>query len=195
MTWYAQTPALRTRQLVSDALLLLWLAAWAWLAHAVHEAVQRLAGPGRSLEDAGRSIGSGLGGAAERAGDVPVVGGALRAPLAGAADGGRALERAGVAQQSAVDHLALLLALVLFVLPAAWALARWLPGRLRWRRNARAALLLRADVDLLALRAATSAPLDELARLGPEPVGRWRRGEPGAAEALAALELRALGLR
>jgi hypothetical protein len=76
-----------------------------------------------------------------------------------------------------------------------WALGRWLPPRLQWSREAGAAGRLRGDVELLALRAAASAPLAELSRLGPDPVTRWRAGDAGAGAALAALELQRLGLR
>jgi hypothetical protein len=157
--------------------------------------VRRLSAPGRELEEAGSGLSGGLGRAAERAGDVPVVGGGLSAPLDAAAGAGDALARAGTAQQEAVGTLALLLALLLAGLPVAWALQRWLGSRWRWARQASAATRLRGDVELFALRAAAHRPLHELARLGTDPVGRWRRGEPGAAEALAALELRAQGLR
>lgn len=47
--------------------------------------------------------------------------------------------------------------------------------------------------DALA-RAAAGAPLAEPARLGPEPVTRWRAGDAEAGRALADLELRRLGL-
>ena len=194
MSCYAETPALRTRQLVGDALLLLWCAVWLRVGFAVHGAVERLAGPGRSLQDAGGGLRDGLAGAAERADDVPLVGGGLRAPLDAAAGAGDALVRAGEAQERAVGQLALLLAVVVVALPVLWALSRRVPARLAWSREARAGRALRGDVELLALRAATSRPLAELAALGPEPVGRWRRGEHGAAEALAGLELAALGL-
>ena len=195
MKWYAELPAVRTRQLVRDTAVLGWVLLWIWLGEKVHDGVRRLAAPGRELEDAGGGLTSGLSSAADRAGDVPLVGDGLRAPLAAAADAGGALERAGAAQQAAVDHLALLLALLVAGLPILWAVASWLPARLRWGREAAAAVRLRGDVDLLALRAATARPLSALATLGPEPVGRWRRGEPGAAQALAGLELRELGLR
>lgn len=138
MSWYADTPSLRTRQLVGDALLLLWCAVWLRVGVAVH--------------------------------------------------------RAGEAQERAVGQLALLLAVVVVALPVLWALSRRVPAPLAWAREARAGRALRGDVELLALRAAASRPLRELAALGPEPVGRWRCGEPGAAEALAGLELAALGL-
>ena len=195
MTLYAQTGPLRTRQLLTDAAVAVWVVVWLRIGASVHEAVRRLAAPGRELEEAGNGLSGGLTRAAERADDVPVVGGGLSAPLDVAAGAGDALARAGVAQQEAVATLALVLAVLLAGIPIAWALQRWLPGRLAWARQATAAARLRDDVELFALRAAVGRPLHELARLGPDPVGRWRRGEPGAAEALAALELRARGLR
>jgi hypothetical protein len=195
MTWYAEMPAKRTAQQLGDLAVAAWILLWIWIGHAVHDAVRRLAAPGRELEDAGSSLAGGLRGAAERAGDVPVVGDGLRAPLDTAAGAGDAVARAGVAQQEAVGTLALVLALVVAGLPIAVALLLWLPGRLHYARDAAAARRLSGDVELLALRAATSQPLHVLARLGPDPVTRWRRGEPQAAEQLAALELRRLGLR
>ena len=195
MKWYADNAAVRTRQLLSDVAVAVWVVVWLRIGASVHDAVQQLGAPGRELEEAGTGLSGGLTRAAERADDVPVVGGGLSAPLDVAAGAGDALARAGVAQQEAVATLALVLAVLLAGIPIAWAVQRWLPGRLSWARQATAAVRLRDDVELFALRAAASRPLHELARLGPDPVGRWRRGEPGAAEALAALELRAQGLK
>ena len=195
MHWYAENPALRTRQIRLDAAVAAWVLLWLWIATAVHGAVDRLAGPGRELQEAGERLSGGLSGAAEQADDVPLVGGGLRSPLDAAAGAGDAVASAGIAQQDAVGTLALVLAVLLAGLPIAWALQRWLPGRLAFARDHRAAVQLRDDVELWALRAALQRPLHELARLGPDPVGRWRRGEPGAAEALAALQRRAQGLR
>jgi len=194
MRWYAETPALRNRQILSDLGVLLWSLLWLRIGTAVHGAVMKLAAPGRQLEDAGNSLSGGLSDAAGKAGGVPLVGDGLRSPLDAAAGAGKALAGAGIAQQDAVSALALLLGVVIVLLPVLYVVGRWLPGRMRWGREASAAASLRGDVELLALRAATRLPMSSLARLGPEPVGRWRRGEPGAAEALAALELRELGL-
>ena len=195
MKWYAETGPLRRRQLLTDAVAVLWLVLWLRIGLAVHRTVSRLAAPGRQLEEAGDGLADGLTGAAESTDDLPLVGGSLRAPLDAAAGAGSALARAGVAQQEAVAVLALLLSVLLAGIPIAWALQRWLPDRLTWARTAGAATSLRGDVELFALRAAVHRPLHELAALGPDPVGRWRRGEPGAAQALADLELRAAGLR
>jgi hypothetical protein len=49
--------------------------------------------------------------------------------------------------------------------------------------------------DLLALRALATRPLNQLAGLGPDVAGAWRRGDPATVSALAALELRDLGLQ
>ena len=195
MSWYAEIPSVRTRQVALDAALAAWVLLWLWLGRVVHRAAEQLGVPGRELEEAGTGLAGGLAGAAERAGSVPGLGGGLRAPLDAAAGAGDALARAGSAQQDAVGTLALVLGLVVGGLPVAWALVRWLPGRLRWSREAAAASRLRGDVDLLALRAAARAPLSELARLGPDPVTRWRAGNADAGRALAAVELRRLGLR
>lgn len=195
MSWYAETPALRSRQLLRDGAVLLWVLLWLRIGAAVHDAVSRLAAPGRSLERAGRDLSEGLAGAADRAGDVPLLGNELSSPLDSASDAGESLARAGAAQQDAVGLLALVLSLVVAGLPVLVVLLWWLPSRLAFAREHRAARALRADVEMWALRAALHRPLPELARLGPDPVGRWRRGEPGAAEALAALGQRAAGLR
>lgn len=194
MSWYAQTPALRNRQLLRDVAVAVWVLVWLAIGVAVHDAVDQLAAPGRALQSAGEQLAGGLSGAATSAGDVPLLGDDLGDPLDAAASAGEALATAGAAQQNAVQLLAVVMALVLAGLPIAWALQRWLPPRLAFAREHRAAVDLREDVELWALRAAMHRPLDELATLGPDPVGRWRRGEPGAAEALAALEQRSAGL-
>ena len=101
-------------------------------------------------------------------------------------------------ERGAANRLALGLGLVVAAVPIAVVLVRWLPERLRWAREAGAAARLRSgspDLELFAVRALAHRPLVELARLGPDPAGADRRNEPGAVEALAGLELTALGLR
>ena len=195
MLWYAETAALRTRQVVRDVLVLVWVVVWVRIGVAVGDAVGALAAPGRQLEKAGTSLTDGLSDAAQRAGDVPFLGDGLSGPLDAASEAGRALADAGAAQQDAVGLLATVLAVVVAGVPIALVVLMWLPARLAFAREHGAARRLRGDVELWALRAALHRPLHELASLGPDPVERWRRGEPGAAEALARLEQRAQGLR
>ena len=185
---------MRSRQQALDLVVLVVVYAFLRLGQSVHATVLRLREPGVQLQRAGNDLAGGLGSAADRVDGAPVIGDRLRDPFDAAAGASRALAQAGVAGQDAVTALAVVLGLLVALLPVAVLLARWLPHRLAYARAAGAAERLRGDVELLALRAAATAPLHRLAALGPEPVGRWRRGEPGAAEELAALELTRLGL-
>lgn len=54
MTLYADTPARRTRQILGDVLVLLWVATWVWVGRGVFDA----AGSGTSLRSAGTSMSS-----------------------------------------------------------------------------------------------------------------------------------------
>jgi hypothetical protein len=178
-----------------DLGVVLWCWLWIRLAAAVKGVVLRLQEPGRLLQNAGNSLAGGLEEAASKVAGAPLVGDRLRDPLAAAASAGHAVADAGATTTTVVARLALVLALIVALLPIAYVLSRWLPYRLRYAREAAAAVRLSGDVDLLALRAATSVPLSRLARLGPDPVARWRRGDPLAAQELAALTLAEFGVR
>jgi hypothetical protein len=198
MQLYAQHPAVRSRQLAADLGMLAWTVIWALVARTVHAAVLVLAEPGEAVEDLGASVAGNMSSAAEAAGDVPVVGDELAGPFEALADASSGVSGAGVAAQEAVGTLAFVLALVLVVLPVGWLALRWLPWRFRYAREAGAAARLARgtpDLEMLAARALATAPLPQLAAL-PEGTGSaWRAGDPAAVRALAALELRRLGLR
>jgi len=193
MLLYAQRPALRTRQLTADLLLVAWAMLWVLLARVVHAAVLVLAEPGVQLESLGGSIRDTMGDAAGVAGDVPVVGDDLSAPFDALGESGSGLAGAGQGLQDAVHTLAWVLAAALVVIPVGWALVRWASWRLGWARQAAAAAGL--DVELLAARAVATAPLPQLARLPAGTGAAWRAGDAAATAALAGLELRRLGLR
>jgi hypothetical protein len=195
MKWYADLSAMRTRQQIADVAVLLGALLLLRLGQVVYDAVQLLKGAGSLLERAGGGLAGSLSDSARGVGETPLVGDRLRGPFAAAADAARSVASAGVSQQQGVQRLALVLGLTISLLPLAYLVWQWLPRRLSYAREAGAAQRLRGDTELLALRAATSSPLHLLARLGPDPVERWRRGEPGAAEALATLELTRLGLK
>lgn len=201
MKLYADTPARLTRQVIADLFVVTWTAGWVWLAVTVHEQVNRLGAPGRQLESAGEGLSGNLNEAGSRAGEVPLVGDQLRDALRKAASSGDYLAAAGRSEQEAVRRLALLLAVALVVLPVLLVLAGWLFARLRWSREATAANRLvrgldpAAAGDLFALRALGRQPLRTLARIDADPAAAWRRGDQEVIGALAALELRALGVR
>jgi hypothetical protein len=183
---YADTPGLRVRQQLQDAVAVLWIAGWAFAGRALYRTIEALRAATAQAEEAGAGFAGRLDAAARTAGDLPVVGGTLRRPFAGAADAGRALESAGAAAGDTVHTLALWLGLLVALLPIAWVLARYVPGRIRWMREAAAAAAMALDGEarrLLAIRAAATAPLHLVRRAG------------GDDDALARLELERLGLR
>jgi hypothetical protein len=198
MQLYAQHPAVRARQVAADLGLVAWLVLWVLVARLVHRTVLLLAAPGQAVSELGRSISGNMGAAASAARDVPFVGGRLSGPFRSLASTGGSIRGAGESAQDAVGTLAAVLAVVLVVLPVGWLLLRWLPWRVGWIREARAARRLlagTADLELLAARAMATAPLLRLAALPAGTGAAWRSGEPDAVRALAALELGRLGLR
>ena len=202
MRLYADRADRRARQLAADVGLLFWAVGWVLVARVVHRAVLVLGEPGRALADLGGSIARTMDSAAGAAEDVPVVGDELADPFSSLGDAGGSVAGAGQGAQDAVQTLATVLAVVLVVLPVGWMLLRWAPWRLRWAREAAAADRLMADrrldppdLELLAARALATAPLPALAALPAGTGAGWRAGDPAAVRALAALELRRLGLR
>ncbi len=198
MKLYADAPARRGRQLLTDVLVVAWLWFWIWLAIKLYNLVEKLAVPGQKLAGAGDGMAGGLSDAGGKLDRLPAVGSGLASPFNKAADAARSLAAAGREQQQVVHDLAWALALLLLLVPVSLILFGWLPLRLRWIARASRASELRggtAGRDLLALRALANQPLRRLARVDPDPVAAWRRSDESTVDALAALELRRLGLR
>ncbi len=198
MKLYADAPARRSRQILLDLLVIAWVVVWVRVGEDLHDATLRLAGPGRQMQDAGNGIGRNMRSASDQVAGVPLVGDRLQTPFDAVARASTSLARAGVEQQSAVGHLATVLGVAVAVIPIAIALALWLPRRLRFARRAGAAQRFvdaDADLDLFALRAMAVQPMHVLARVSPDPVGAWRRGDRDVVRSLALLELRAAGIR
>jgi len=183
---------------VTDLLVVAWVAFWIWASMRLYDLVEKLAVPGQKMEGAGSGMADNLSEAGSKVNRVPGVGDALASPFERAAGAARALADAGREQQETVRDIALALSLIVLVVPLALVLFGWLPLRIRWIRRAGAAAGLRgvpAGRDLLAMRALATQPLRRLAALGPDPVNAWRRGDESIVDALAALELRRLGMR
>lgn len=198
MKLYADTAARRTRQVLADLLLLVWIAGWAWSGTAVHDATLELAGPGRQLTESATGLSGSMqdaGGALE---EVPVVGEEVRAPFDEASGAADQIADVGREQVRSVERLALWLGLVVAAIPILLGLLLHLPRRVRFVRRATAgARFVDAgeDLDLFALRALAHQPMHVLARISDDPAGAWRRGDHEVTDRLAALELRSAGLR
>ena len=195
MKLYAETAGLRARQVLGDLAVVAWTAAWVWAGVTLYRLVDKLAVPGARLEQAGGGFAGDVAEIQQKVGRVPVVGGELQGPFGRLAGVGQTLADAGATQQQVVHQLALWLGVLVAAVPIVALLLAWLPRRVAWAREAGAASRLRlagADLELFALRAVANRPLRQLHRVTPDPAGALRAGDY---EALADLELRALGLR
>ena len=197
MKLYADAPGRRSRQVVGDALVALWVALWVKLALVVHDATLALAAPGEQIERAGTGLAGRLRDAGASVGGIPLVGDEVRAPFVGAGDAADQIAAAGTAQVEAVQTLAFWLGLAIGAIPVLLVLAVYLPLRWRFVRAATAGRRFMdsaSDLDLFALRAMTNQPLHRLARISDDPAGAWRERDPAVVRALAVLELRDVGL-
>ena len=197
MKLYAERLPTAIRQLLIDIVVVVWVYLWIRAGFWVHDMVQKLAVPGQKLQSAGGGIADNLADAGSKVNRVPLVGDQLVKPFTGAADAARAIADAGRQQQQLVNQTSVLLAIFAVSVPLALVIFLWLPLRLRWMRRAGVASAVRAEPagrDLLALRALAGRPLNELTRLGPDIAQSWRNGDAEAVDALAALELKRLGL-
>ncbi|MEV4625267.1 hypothetical protein AB0J90_03100 [Micromonospora sp. NPDC049523] len=198
MKIYADRFPKAARQVLTDLLVIAWVYLSIRFSMWLHDLIQKLAVPGQKLEGAGTDLARNFSETSDKIGRTPLVGDDLTGPFDRAADAARSLAEAGHNQQEQVADLALTLALLALVFPLALVLLGWLPLRLRWIRRANAATSLRnapAGRDLLALRALTNQPLRRLTKIDPDVAEAWRRGDESTVDALAALELRRLGLR
>jgi len=195
---YAATLTRRTRQILSDGLMHLWIGLWVYAGRQVHDIVDRLRAPADSITSAGQSVNGALTGAGDQAGQIPLVGDQLKTWLTQAAGSGTTLQAAGTSMADTVDQLALGLGLAAALVPIVVVLVVWLYVRIRFVRNAiQSQRFIDAgeDLDLFALRAMATQPMRALARVSDDPAGAWRRQDRDVIRSLALLELRDQGLR
>jgi hypothetical protein len=196
MRIYAERPGRAALQLLADLLVVGWIAGCVFVARTAHDLLLRLQEPARALTGAGESIRGAFDDAARTASGVPFVGDDLARALGTGTGAGESLATAGRDQMEAVASFALGTGIAIVVFGALPVLLVWIPSRMRYARQARSAVTARAvDTDLLALRAIARRPVRKLLRVAPDPAAAWRHGDRAAIHALAALELRSLGLR
>ncbi|MCA1781030.1 MAG: hypothetical protein ABR500_06785 [Dermatophilaceae bacterium] len=198
MKLYADLPPRRTRQILADALMLVWVVTWVVVARAVHEMTMTLAVPGRALQDAGGSFRDRMLGAGDRVDDLPLLQDRLAEPFRDVSGVGTDIASAGTDLVTAAERVALVAGLTTALIPITIVGAVWLALRLRWiRRATTTARFIDStdDLDLFALRALAHQPMTALARISEDPSGAWRRGDATVITALAELELADTGLR
>jgi hypothetical protein len=136
-----------------------------------------------------------IGGAGRAASTVPMIGQALSTPFgraSGALDG---LANQGAQSGAAVAWWAVPLGVMVVVVPVLLLLPWWALLRLRFAARARAtrrAWVATGGREILAVKAIVALSPRRLSRLGPDLVGRWRRGDAEATERLAAAYVRGM---
>ena len=178
MKVYPDVPARRRATMVGDLATAGLLGLLAWMAVRVHDAVDRLAVLGSGVREGGLSVQAGFGSAAAKVNGVPLVGDSLAGALRGAGQGsGGRVAALGSQGEAGVHHLALILAAVVFAVPALLVLALVLPRRVRQIRQLTAAAGVLAGWDdphrrrLLAMRAAFGLPYGTLVAYTRDPLG------------------------
>lgn len=195
--FYALTPGRRTVQVLGDLAVAAWCAAWVWIARSVHGVVLQLAQPARQMQQAASDFHGAMSDAGGAVGQVPFAGDELRRQfdrVAGVADQAGA---AGAQFETTVGQVSLLLGLVTALAPILGLAVPYLIRRVRFAQRAGAARAFvdsEADLDLFAWRAISHQPLPRLAGISSDPVGALRAGDRDVVHALAALELRSVGL-
>ena len=194
---YATTPARLVVQVLSDLLIVAWIAAWVLVGLAVHHAIATFASVGTQVRDGATGISDNLNSAGDNADRLPLVGDAVAKPLRAASEAALDLAGAGTSLNHTATWLAVLLAIAVAGPPILAVGMPWLALRIRFFRRKWTVIALaqtRAGEELLALRALANRPLRKLTEVSHDPVGAWRRDEPEAVRGLAALELRSAGV-
>ncbi len=195
---YATTPGRLLGQLVSDAVAVVWTIVWIGVGLAVHRAVATIADVGRRVHDGADGLAQGLESAGHGAGSIPLVGGTLSSPLRAAGSAASDVAGAGASLDSTAAWLAWVLALAVALPPILAVAMPWLLLRLRFFRRKWTTVTLAstaAGEQLLALRALANRPMGRLTEISDDPVAAWQSRDAIAVRRLAALELRAAGIR
>lgn len=195
---YSTRPVRLLAQLFSDITVAVWTTLWVFVGLAVHSAISTIAEAGRQIENGSQGIAGNLASAGHGAARIPLVGDAVSKPIIAASQAALDIAGAGHSLDTTASWLAVLLALAVAATPILAVAMPWLFLRLRFFRRKWTVTALAATAagqQLLALRALANRSPGKLAAVSADPVGGWRRDDPATIRGLAALELRAAGIR
>lgn len=189
---YADNARRRNRQITADVLFVLWACLWAWQGWSTFHSTMDLTHPTERTSAAASSLADNMQQAADALGAIPLLGEAAATPFERAQESATKLADAGERTEDSLRVLAWKLGLSLGLGPTALVAAFHVPARVRFVRRATAARAFvdaTHDIDLLALRALATQPLERLAEISDDPAGAWRQGDAAVLRALAHLEL------
>ncbi|KZS76912.1 hypothetical protein A4G29_10200 [Mycobacterium kansasii] len=195
---YSTRPVRLAIQLFSDITVAAWTTVWVLVGLAVHSAISTIAEAGRQIENGSQGIAGNLASAGHGAQHIPLVGDAVSKPITAASEAALDIAGAGHSLDTTASWLAVLLALAVAATPILAVAMPWLFLRLRFFRRKWTVTTLAATAagqQLLALRALANRSPAKLAAVSADPVGGWRREDTATIRGLAALELRAAGVR
>lgn len=198
MKLYADFPARAARQILGDLVALALVVAAVVAGVVVHGVIAGFATVGEQLRDAGSGFRETMTEVGQTLGDVPVIGGGIRAPFDTASGAGGQVADAGQGVVDLVHAIALFAGVATALGPILIVVAVWVIPRFVIARRAGEARDLAASPDgaeLLALRALATRPVRELTRIDRRPLEAWRQGDRGAIRGLAQLELRRVGVK
>jgi hypothetical protein len=198
MKVYSDFSARRTVQITADVIALVAITIFIWLGVTVFQLIAAFASLGADLENAGSGFRETMVDVGETLGAVPLIGSGIRGPFDQASGAGETLESVGQSAQVAVHQVAVGAGLATALVPILFVLVVWFLPRLRFIRRASAAQRLvnaGAPRELLALRALTHRSVAAVQSVDSDALAAWRRGDARIVRELAALELRAAGVR
>ncbi|MDE9367339.1 hypothetical protein PZ938_17095 [Luteipulveratus sp. YIM 133132] len=144
MQLYADLRGRRTRQLVTDTLVLTWVLVWVAVGRSIATHISDAGGSARHMEDGGRDFASSMSDAGDRLRKVPVVGDDLKPPFDKASQAGSSISQAGRDIQDGFDRLGLLLGILVAALPICLVVLVWAQARWRYARRVETARKLDA---------------------------------------------------
>ncbi|WP_279367701.1 hypothetical protein [Microbacterium testaceum] len=198
MKLYSDFAVQRGRQVIADIVALALIAVSIFAGITVFSAVDQFSQLGRQLQTTGVDFRTSMTDAGTRLGGVPFIGEGISSPFTTASSAGDTLTAVGQTQQDIVRQAAIALGVGVAALPILIVLLVWLLPRLRFATRAtRTRRLIRGGLttDLLALRALTNQKVGAIAKVSPDAVSAWRRGDAEVMNRLAGLELRSVGIR
>ncbi|GEK80564.1 hypothetical protein [Agrococcus baldri] len=198
MQLYSSRPGRAIWQVVGDLVAIGTIVAAIWISQQVREAIASLGAFGTQIEDAGGGFATTLTDAGDALAQVPFVGEGVAQPFRDGAGSADDLAAAGTALRGAVEAMATTVSTALWLLPVLLLVLIWLIPRLRFATRAGASRRLAetpAGRDLLALRALVGQPTAKVLTAAPDPLAALRTADRAGLDALAALELRAAGVR
>jgi hypothetical protein len=195
---YSDFGGRRLYQVLGDIAAIVVIVLGIVVAVAIHNAIAAFKSIGADVTRSGTDFSSTMSDIGSKLAGVPLIGGGISAPFSTASDAGGTLADAGTSWQGGVEHLATLVGWTVAALVVLVVLVGWVRPRLvaAFRRAAVARLAAASpSLDLLAFRALATRPATAVTRLDEDVVAAWRRGDPEVIRRLAALELKASGVR